>query len=95
MSATPQMQTEPWKRELVIAAVLFGIGFLVLPLAIYWVGSQLIGEYAPEANALTLAEHIWTDLLQLEPFAWLLVLSPYAVLQIARLTRRIWRTRSL
>jgi hypothetical protein len=89
------MPTNPWKRELVIAAVLFGFGFLALPFAIYWVGTELIGEYAPEANVLTLAERIWTDLLRLEPVAWLLVLSPYAVLQLMRLTRRVWRRRSV
>jgi hypothetical protein len=89
------MPTNPWKRELVIAAVLFGFGFLALPFAIYWVGTELIGEYAPEANVLTLAERIWTDLLRLEPVAWLLVLSPYAVLQLMRLTRRVWRRPSV
>jgi hypothetical protein len=89
------MQTNPLKRELIIAAVLFGFGFLILPFAIYWVGSALIGEYAPDANALTLAERIWTDFIRLEPFAWLLVLSPYAILMLARLTRRAWRTRSV
>jgi len=88
------MQTDPWKRELTIAAVLFGFGFLALPFAIYWVGSELIGEYAPTANGLTLAEQIWTDLVELDPFAWALVLSPYAVLQLARLVRRVWRPRS-
>jgi hypothetical protein len=89
------MQTSPWKRELMIAAVLFGVGFLALPFAIYWVGMELIGDYAPDANALTLAEQIWIDFIRLEPFAWLLVLSPYAVLLLVRLTRRAWRTRSV
>ena len=89
------MQTDPWKRELVIAAVLLGFGFLALPFTIYWVGSELIGDYAPDANALTLVEQIWSDVIRLEPFAWVLVLSPYAVLQIVRITRRVWRTRSV
>jgi len=87
------MQTEPWKRELVIAAVLFGVGFFALPWAIYWVGQRLIGDYAPDAGMLTLTEQIWSDLLRLEPMAWILVLSPYAVLQLARLVRRTWRPR--
>jgi len=91
------MQTNPWKRELIIVAVLFGFGFLILPFAIYWVGSELIGEYAPDANgnALTLAERIWTDFIRLEPVAWLLVSSPYMVLMLVRLTRRAWLTRSV
>jgi hypothetical protein len=89
------MQTTPFKRELIIAALLFGFGFLVLPFAIYWVGSELIGEYAPGGNALTLAERIWTDFIRLEPVAWILVLSPYAALMLVRLTRRAWLTRSV
>jgi hypothetical protein len=31
--------------------------------------------------------------LQLEPSAWLLVLSPYVFVQLARLIRRTWRAR--
>jgi hypothetical protein len=94
MNASSEIHAASWKRELVIAAVLFGFGLLALPFAIYWVGSQMIGEYSPDASPLTLAEQIWTNLLQLEPFAWVLVVSPYVVLQLVRLVRRVWRTRS-
>jgi hypothetical protein len=90
-----EMQTESWKREVLIAVLLFGVGFFVLPLAIYWVGQTLIGEYAPNAGPLSLAEQIWTDVLAFKPAAWILVFSPYIVLQLARLVRRTWRTRSL
>ena len=41
----------------------------MLPFAIYWVGTQLLGEYAPDASALALAEQIWLDLLSLDPFS--------------------------
>jgi hypothetical protein len=95
MNASTEMHAAPWKRELVIAAVLFGFGFLALPFAIYWVGSQMIGEYAPDTNGLALAEQIWTDLLRLDPFAWTLVASPYVVLQLVRVVRRVWRKRAL
>jgi hypothetical protein len=89
------MQTESWKREILIAALFFGVGFFVLPLAIYWVGQTLIGEYAQDAGPLSLAEQIWSDVLVLKPTAWILVFSPYIVLQLGRLVRRTWRTRSL
>ncbi len=89
------MPTDSWKRELVIAAVLVGFGVLALPFAIYWVGTALIGDYAPDTNAFTLAEQIWTDLLAIDPFAWVLVLSPYVVLLVARLLGRVWRARSV
>jgi uncharacterized membrane protein HdeD (DUF308 family) len=73
------------KKELTIAALLLGFGFLVLPIAIYWVGQQVIGEYAPDAGVLDLAEAIWSDLLQLRPSAWTLVLAPYLMVQLVRL----------
>jgi hypothetical protein len=87
------MPTAIWKRELAIAAALFGLGFLALPFAIYWVGTALIGEYAPDAGAMTLAERVWTDLLALEPFTWVLALSPYVIVSLVRLVRRVWRAR--
>jgi hypothetical protein len=85
------MHNDNWRRELTIAAVAFGVGFFILPLAIYWVGQRVIGEYAPDAGVLSLAESIWTDLLNLQPAAWLLVASPYLTLQLLRLARRLWR----
>ena len=94
-SMAHDMQTETWKRELLIAVLFFGVGFFVLPLAIYWVGQTLIGEYATDAGPLSLAEQVWSDLLWFEPAAWVLVLSPYIVLQLSRFVRRTWRTRSL
>jgi hypothetical protein len=89
------MPNDVWKRELTIAAVLFAFGFFVLPLAIYWIGGQFIGQYEPGSGALTLADRFWSDLLRLNPLAWLLVLSPYLVVQLARIVRRTWRTRTL
>jgi hypothetical protein len=80
-----------WKRELLIASITVAIGFLALPVAVYWVGQKTIGEYAPDAGALVLAEAIWSDVLSLDPAAWLLVLSPYVIVQLARLARLIWR----
>jgi len=87
------MQSRTIKREIAIAAALFAVGLLLLPMAIYWVGRQVAGEYG--GGALALADQIWSDLLQLDPAAWLLVLSPYLLLQIVRLIGRTWRARSV
>jgi hypothetical protein len=82
--------TKSWQREVGIAAGLLAFGFLVLPFAIYLVGGRVIGDYAG-AGALGLAESIWLDLAALYPLTWLLVLSPYLVVQLARGMRRVWR----
>ena len=87
------MQGRIIRREIAIAAALFAAGLVLLPLAIYWVGRQVAGEYAGGGGPLTLADHVWSDFLQLEPSAWLLVLSPYVFVQVARLIRRAWRPR--
>lgn len=91
------MQNERLRREIVIGGVLFAFGFFILPLAIYWVGRELIGPYStdPAAGAFALAESIWSDLLGLRPAAWALVLAPYGLVQLLRLARRAWRAAPL
>ena len=86
------MESRTIKREIAIAAALFAVGLLLLPLAIYWVGHQVAGDYQG-GGPLALADQIWTGFLQLEPAAWLLVLSPYLLLQLVRLVGRLWRAR--
>lgn len=88
------MQSRTIKREIAIAAGLFAAGLLLLPPAIYWVGRQAAGAYAG-GGALAFADQIWADFMQLEPAAWLLVLSPYVLLQLVRLIGRTWRARSV
>lgn len=84
-----------WKRELTLAAAMLAFGLFILPLAIYLVGRQVIGEYDADAGVLALAEHIWTDFLSLRPTAWILVLGPYVVVQLLRYVRRVWRPKEL
>jgi hypothetical protein len=90
-----RIHNDPLRRELIILTALFAFGFFVLPLAIYWVGQEAFGEYAPNAGVWSLTESIWSDLLSFRLAAWLLVLSPYAVVQLLRLARRIWRVKDV
>jgi hypothetical protein len=84
-----------WRREATIAAATLGFGLLVLPFAIYFVGQSVIGDYAPDAGAMTLVESIWLDLFTLRLPAWVLVLSPYVTVQLVRGVRRVWRPKPL
>jgi hypothetical protein len=89
----PVQGATTWQREVAIAAGLVAVGLIALPFAIYLVGQRLLGEYDEGAGALALAETIWLDLLSLRLPAWLLVLSPYLAVQLARGVRRVWRRR--
>lgn len=82
-----------WKRELSVAGILLAIGFVGLPLAIYTVGTRIIGEYAPDTDFVDLALAIWSALAQGHWAAWLLVLSPFAVVSMLRISRRMLRAR--
>lgn len=81
------------KRELIVLAVLLALGLFGLPPAIYWVGQHVIGDYGGDGGLGDLTEAIWAALLQGHAGAWLLVLSPYIVVQLLRAMRLIWRTR--
>ena len=82
-----------WQREARIAAATIGFGLLALPFGVYVVGQFLLGDYT--GGPLALAEAIWLDLLSLRLPAWILVLSPYITVQLARAVRRVWRPKSL
>jgi hypothetical protein len=91
--SAPISGTTSWQREIAIAAGLLAFGLIALPFAVYVVGQQMLGEYGEGGGALALAEHIWLDLLAFRLPAWILVLSPYLTIQLARGVRRIWRRR--
>jgi hypothetical protein len=81
------------KKELTLAAALLGFGVLLLPYAIYLVGQQVVGEYEGDGGPVGLGVAIWTALVQGQWAAWLLVLSPYLVIQLLRLGAKIRRAR--
>lgn len=79
------------KKELLIFGILLFVGLAVLPICIYVVGVNFIGEYSPNAGAFGLVMAIWSDLAQFNIGAWALVLSPWAVIALLRLSIRVWR----
>lgn len=79
------------RRELVLAGSLLGLGFFVLPGAVYLVGQTVVGEYPADGGVLALAVNIWADMVLGNPLALILVLSPYGIVQLLRFSRRLWR----
>ncbi|HEU4616607.1 MAG TPA: hypothetical protein VFV10_01125 [Gammaproteobacteria bacterium] len=86
------MNSNALKFELLLAALLFCFGVAVLPLAIYWVGVFVVGPYEGKTGVMSLLEAIWQGLGQGQIVAWLLVVSPYVVVQLVRLARVLWRS---
>jgi hypothetical protein len=82
-----------WQREARLAAATLGFGLLALPFGVYIVGQFLLGAYT--GGPMALAETIWLDLLSLRLPAWILVLSPYITVQLARSVHRLWRRKPL
>ncbi len=79
------------KRELVLAASMVGLGAFLLPGAVYVVGQAVVGEYPAEGGVLALAVDVWMEAVRGSPLALVLMLSPYGVVQLLRLSRRMWR----
>ena len=73
-----------WQRELLLGGALLATGLVLLPVGVFWVGQQVFGDYAAEGGIGTLTLAIWAGLGQGNTLAWLLVLSPYAVIQLLR-----------
>jgi hypothetical protein len=84
-----------WKKEFALAIGCIAAGLLLLPLAVYWVGQQAVGEYAPDLGPLDLLMHVWRDTGHGGPLALWLVLSPYLLLQLLRFARKLWRSGSV
>ena len=77
-------------RESAIFLVLLFLGFVIVPIAIYSVGQNVLGEFGGHGYADffgTLSARIRNG----DLIAWFFVLSPYLVWQVLRLTLFAWR----
>jgi hypothetical protein len=73
------------QRELVLLLILLPVGLLLLPAAVYIVGSAIFGEYGGSGFGGFFGM-LMGELQSGEPAVWFLVLSPYIVWQLLRLT---------
>ena len=78
------------KYELALAGVMLLIGFVPVPIAVYFVGQAVVGPYEGDGGLVGLISQIGTDLIRLRLAAWTLVLSPYLIVQLLRAVAH-WR----
>jgi hypothetical protein len=81
------------RKELLVAAALLSFGLAALPVLVYWVGSRVVGEYYPDSGLSDFVWHIWSDLAAGSVLAWILIVSPYLIIQLLRLALILWRRR--
>lgn len=72
------------RKELTAAVVLLIFGVAVLPALIYLVGVIIIGPYEGDGGIGGLYGSLLRALGEPQAAAWLLILSPYAVVQLLR-----------
>lgn len=78
------------RREAILLAILLPFGIVFMPSAAYMVGGMVFGDYAGDGFAGFFSA-IGAKLMAGHGVAWLLVASPYLIVQCLRLTALGWR----
>ena len=82
--------TDVIRKEFALFAILLFLGFVIMPMAIFWVGKSIFGPYGGAGYGDffgTISEKIRSG----DGVAWLLVLAPYLIWQCLRLMALAWR----
>lgn len=87
MTADRHRLKQRFLNELALALSLLLAGLVLLPLAIYLTGQSVFGEYGG-AGFADFYGRISGELREGRPVVWFLVLSPYLILTLLRLT--VW-----
>jgi hypothetical protein len=84
----PASRRQAWKREAALAVLGFTLGFVVLPLLIFIVGTVILGPYAGGKSAGAFFTDFYTHLTEGTPRTWLIALAPYMAIWLVRLCFR-------
>ena len=90
MSKTQSAFRRILTKEVALLAILLFFGLVLLPIAIWFVGKTVFGAYGG-AGYMDFFGTLSGKIRSGDPVAWFLVLSPYLVWQIIRLTALGWR----
>ncbi len=77
-------------REFALATIGLAVGALVLPALIYFAGATLLGRYEGASVSRTY-EVVFSGARSGDIAAWVVVLGPYLLWQLAKLLRLGWR----
>jgi uncharacterized membrane protein YozB (DUF420 family) len=80
-----------WSRELLLTAIALTVGFLLMPLLIFFAGAETLGRYEG-ASLGRLYSSVYAGFRAGSPASWIVVLGPYALWLAFRGLRLWWRT---
>ena len=78
------------KKEAAIFAAMLFLGFVLLPIVVWFVGNLVFGEYGGSGYG-DFFGRLGSKMLSGDIAAWFLVLSPWLGLQVVRLALAGWR----
>ena len=91
MSENPSPVVKFLKKEGALFAILLFAGFVLLPIAVWFVGKSVFGAYGGSGYMEFFG--VLSGKIRSGDFvAWFLILSPYLVWQCLRLTVLAWRS---
>lgn len=90
MGNTPKTLRQRITTEALLFTGLLFFGFVLLPIAIYVVGTAIFGNYGGEGYGDFFGT-LSLRILQGDANAWFLILSPYIVILVFRLMAWGWR----
>ena len=91
MNQSPRKQVV--LKESALFLGLFFLGFVLLPISIYWVGQDVLGDFGGHGYADFFGS-LSAKIRAGDAIAWFFVLSPYLAWQTLRLTLFAWRAAS-
>lgn len=80
----------PLRREAALFVGLLFAGFVIMPLLLFWIGPQVLGEFGGRGYADFFGE-LSARVRRGDGNAWFFILSPYLAVQTLRLTYLGWR----
>jgi hypothetical protein len=79
-----------WSRELWFTGIALAVGFALMPVLIFWVGSSVLGRY-DGASVHGIFESVYNGLKAGSAASWIVLLGPYGLYLAYKALRLWWR----
>ena len=93
MQIIESIRSLSFRKEALLLLILSVVGIVLMPAVIYFIGQMIFGSYDGDGFGGFFGA-IVAKLLAADGVAWLLVASPYLIMQCLRITAFAWRRTS-